>query len=623
MELGEKIQLARKKKAMSQEDLANLLNVSRQAVQKWESGATQPEIGKLVQISNMLDVSLDYLLKDIKEETKVENKNGEEVIIKEEKKRRLNKDKFTSIKIWLIVGCVLSPLALGGSMLNTLGAFSYLALIWYALNIPLCVITIRKLKEARSRDDFSTLAVINLVFVSFIGGILMLTIKDVDFVEFDEIEEVIEKPKKSKFKQIFTTEKTITEKKSKEEPIKEEVKTEAKSKEDLEEVKTEEKQNEEIVDEIILDVDGINYREKTQEYLSKEKVVIDLCKEKRIKDKLELKYSEFEKECKNITTKKQYEDFKTKVGKSFSYIKRFYSKKTLGFMITSIVLVVFITASAITSGVIILNQKAAAQRAEDYKELTYLISRYENNYVSGNYDLDSEIEHYLRKLDGYYDLSEYRTEYKNVYNYCRLKGVIGAYSGTTEENDNINRYLGIIDNGYKKRNDIENDFKKAKYYCPLLYMGSSNIEKNASDEKASSNRDLIMYMYRYANTSGLWDYNNLISKIEIPYLTYGIKFAYSNYYFKDSYVDEDTGRRLYDNIPTPSSYKDSEEYYFSNYFDSSTNSFTYYLAQKSNTKIRFEFFKINSIKYLSNTTQFACSVYIYGNGLTWTFKSTN
>lgn len=64
MELSEKIRLSRKKKAMSQEELANLLNVSRQAVQKWESGASKPEIDKLVQISNLLDVSLDFLLKD-------------------------------------------------------------------------------------------------------------------------------------------------------------------------------------------------------------------------------------------------------------------------------------------------------------------------------------------------------------------------------------------------------------------------------------------------------------------------------------------------------------------------------------------------------------------------------
>lgn len=75
MELSEKIRLSRKKKAMSQEELANLLNVSRQAVQKWESGASKPEIDKLVQISNLLDVSLDFLLKD------KDNKNSDSNIV--------------------------------------------------------------------------------------------------------------------------------------------------------------------------------------------------------------------------------------------------------------------------------------------------------------------------------------------------------------------------------------------------------------------------------------------------------------------------------------------------------------------------------------------------------------
>ena len=64
MKLGEKIQLCRKKKGMSQEDLANLLNVSRQAVQKWESEQSQPEINKLVQLSDIFNVSLDWLIKD-------------------------------------------------------------------------------------------------------------------------------------------------------------------------------------------------------------------------------------------------------------------------------------------------------------------------------------------------------------------------------------------------------------------------------------------------------------------------------------------------------------------------------------------------------------------------------
>ena len=62
MELGEKIQISRKKKGMSQVDLANVLNVSRQAVQKWESGVSNPELNKVIELGRVLDVSLDWLL---------------------------------------------------------------------------------------------------------------------------------------------------------------------------------------------------------------------------------------------------------------------------------------------------------------------------------------------------------------------------------------------------------------------------------------------------------------------------------------------------------------------------------------------------------------------------------
>lgn len=46
--------------------LAEKLNVSRQAISKWESGATLPETDKLIALSNFFGVSIDYLLKDQK-----------------------------------------------------------------------------------------------------------------------------------------------------------------------------------------------------------------------------------------------------------------------------------------------------------------------------------------------------------------------------------------------------------------------------------------------------------------------------------------------------------------------------------------------------------------------------
>lgn len=64
MALPEKLYTLRKKSGLSQEQLAEALNVSRQAISKWEGGSTMPESDKLLALSNYFGVSLDYLLKD-------------------------------------------------------------------------------------------------------------------------------------------------------------------------------------------------------------------------------------------------------------------------------------------------------------------------------------------------------------------------------------------------------------------------------------------------------------------------------------------------------------------------------------------------------------------------------
>lgn len=78
MKLNEKILDLRKSKGMSQEDLANKINVSRQSVSKWELGETMPEINKIIEIANLFQVSTDYLLidgnqKKDEKEYKIEN----------------------------------------------------------------------------------------------------------------------------------------------------------------------------------------------------------------------------------------------------------------------------------------------------------------------------------------------------------------------------------------------------------------------------------------------------------------------------------------------------------------------------------------------------------------------
>ena len=62
--LSEKLYKLRKNSGLSQEQLAEQLNVSRQAISKWESGTAVPESEKLITISNYFGVSVDFLLKD-------------------------------------------------------------------------------------------------------------------------------------------------------------------------------------------------------------------------------------------------------------------------------------------------------------------------------------------------------------------------------------------------------------------------------------------------------------------------------------------------------------------------------------------------------------------------------
>ena len=64
MILADKIIRLRKKNGWSQEELANKMNVSRQAVSKWEAAQTTPDLEKILQLGNLFGVTTDYLLKD-------------------------------------------------------------------------------------------------------------------------------------------------------------------------------------------------------------------------------------------------------------------------------------------------------------------------------------------------------------------------------------------------------------------------------------------------------------------------------------------------------------------------------------------------------------------------------
>ena len=77
MKIGCKLQKLRKEKGLSQEELANILGVSRQSVSKWESDLSYPETDKLIKLCDIYDISIDSLLRhDCVEKMEAKNEKG-------------------------------------------------------------------------------------------------------------------------------------------------------------------------------------------------------------------------------------------------------------------------------------------------------------------------------------------------------------------------------------------------------------------------------------------------------------------------------------------------------------------------------------------------------------------
>ena len=71
MSIGEKITMQRKIRGMSQEALANEMDVTRQAVSRWETGDATPDVDKVIQLSKLFGVSTDYLLIDDSDDAQI------------------------------------------------------------------------------------------------------------------------------------------------------------------------------------------------------------------------------------------------------------------------------------------------------------------------------------------------------------------------------------------------------------------------------------------------------------------------------------------------------------------------------------------------------------------------
>ncbi len=107
MELAEKLITLRKSREMTQEQLADFLNVSRQSISKWENGQSIPDVEKLVELSKTFDVTTDYLLKpseidELSVKTELLEQQQKQMLIREQKRTQITKNIMYSIVIYLI-----------------------------------------------------------------------------------------------------------------------------------------------------------------------------------------------------------------------------------------------------------------------------------------------------------------------------------------------------------------------------------------------------------------------------------------------------------------------------------------------------------------------------------------
>ncbi len=144
MNLSQKLKNAREQANLSQQDVADSLNISRQSVSKWETGRACPDIDNLAILSELYGVSLDYLIKDnfesknIKAERNFFQENAEN----RSKKHSSNYDSFYIVAVTLL-SCIVPFIGiflnLGIIIFCIIKKYKLSPLIWLILIVCLII----------------------------------------------------------------------------------------------------------------------------------------------------------------------------------------------------------------------------------------------------------------------------------------------------------------------------------------------------------------------------------------------------------------------------------------------------------------------------------------------------
>ena len=102
MSLGERIAGLRIRSRMSQGELAEKINVSRQSISKWETDASVPELERLIQLSQVFGVTLDELVKDdTQQENLPKEKEAAQVPVQAKKSAVIGTQKVIGFISWM------------------------------------------------------------------------------------------------------------------------------------------------------------------------------------------------------------------------------------------------------------------------------------------------------------------------------------------------------------------------------------------------------------------------------------------------------------------------------------------------------------------------------------------
>lgn len=155
MNLGEKLFELRKSKNLSQEEVAEKLNVTRQTVSKWETNQSTPDFDKIIPLCDLFEISTDELLRgkkpeEVNEEKQEENAEPEKVMTRSEARKKMGEVTSTSILMYIVALVVFIVIVTNTNIDATIAIGLLLIACGYATaRIVKCSMSLPKFEELK------------------------------------------------------------------------------------------------------------------------------------------------------------------------------------------------------------------------------------------------------------------------------------------------------------------------------------------------------------------------------------------------------------------------------------------------------------------------------------------